>query len=190
MGESAKIYETVDKLRRDLPNKEHMRLVDLERRVKTLKEVVSDFAELAAEATHVQTLVRTTDLNSQAKRLRRTPKTSYSNILMFSGKDLEDVNSPHDDVLVIKVQIFNAMVSCILIDNVIGVNIFFKDRINRIRILDNINKSKTLRHTFSRTFVRSLGMVKLAIQDELYTYFVFYHVIDCVTPHNAIIRRN
>lgn len=49
---------------RDLQNREHMRLVDLEKCMKTLKEVVSGFSELATEATHVQTLVRTADLNS------------------------------------------------------------------------------------------------------------------------------
>lgn len=79
---------------------------------------------------------------------------------MFSGWDLEDINSPHDDALVIKVQIFNAMVSHVLV-----VKIFFKDKINRISILDNITKSKTLPHTFSKTPVQSLRMVKLAIQE-------------------------
>lgn len=63
MGKVAKIYVTIDKLQRDLQNREHMRLVDLERLVKTLKEVVSDFVELAAEAT-CSDLVKTTDLNS------------------------------------------------------------------------------------------------------------------------------
>lgn len=36
------------------------------------------------------------------------------NILMFSDRDLEDVHSPHDNVLVVKVQIFNALVRCIV----------------------------------------------------------------------------
>lgn len=45
---------------------------------------------------------------------------------MFSSRDLENVNSPHNDVVVIKVQIFNAMVSHFLVDNVIGSTSFSK----------------------------------------------------------------
>lgn len=50
-----------------------------------------------------------------------------SNILMFIDQNLEDVYSSHDDSLVIKVHISNAMVSRVLVDNRYEVNILFKD---------------------------------------------------------------
>lgn len=45
------------------------------------------------------------------------PFPTGSNIRMFFYWDLEDVHSSHDDALVIKVQISNAMVSCIFVDD-------------------------------------------------------------------------
>ncbi|CAN6718808.1 unnamed protein product [Malus baccata var. baccata] len=81
-------------------------------------------------------------------------------------RDLDDVHSSHDDASVIKVQISNAMVSHVLVDNRYGVNILFKDAMERIRILDNINKSKITLHSFNITHVRSLKRVRLVVQAE------------------------
>lgn len=65
------------------------------------------------------------------------PLSINSNILMFPSQDLEDVNSIHDDALVIKVQISNALSQ--LYDNGSKVNILFKDAAERMRILDRVN---------------------------------------------------
>lgn len=46
---------------------------------------------------------------------------------MFFDQDLEDVHSPYDDALIVKVQISNIMVSRVLVDNGSSVNILFKD---------------------------------------------------------------
>lgn len=70
------------------------------------------------------------------------PLAIDSNILMFSNWELEYV-SLHDNVLVVKVQIYNAMVCRVLVDNRSGVNITFKDVAEKMAILDNINKEKT-----------------------------------------------
>lgn len=55
------------------------------------------------------------------------PLPINSNILMFFDQDLEDVHSPYDDALIVKVQISNIMVSRVLVDNGSSVNILFKD---------------------------------------------------------------
>lgn len=55
------------------------------------------------------------------------PLAIDSNILMFSDRDLEEVHSPYNDALVVKVQISNAMVSRVLMDNRSRVNVIFKD---------------------------------------------------------------
>lgn len=91
------------------------------------------------------------------------PLTIDSNILIFSNHDLEDVHSFHDDALVVQVQIFIALVSCILVDNGSGVSVLLYDTTKKMRILDIIKKGKTTFQTFNRPLVRFLGTVKLAV---------------------------
>lgn len=74
------------------------------------------------------------------------PLTIDFNILMFSNRDLEDVHSPYDDALVIKVQISNTLVSWVLVNNVFGVNVLFKEVVEKMGILDNINKKYYFSH--------------------------------------------
>lgn len=54
------------------------------------------------------------------------PLTIDSNILIFSDQDLEDVHSPHDDAIVVKLQIFNVLASWVLVDNGLGDVVLFK----------------------------------------------------------------
>lgn len=107
------------------------------------------------------------------------PLSIKSNIVIFSDQDLEDIHSPNDDALVIKVQISNNMVSRVLVDIGAGISIFFKDAVKRMKNLDIINKSKTTFHTFIKTFVQSFKMVKLTVQVNL-TTTQFFHVMDCL----------
>lgn len=55
------------------------------------------------------------------------PLAIDSNILMLSDRDLEGVHSPYNDAIVVKLQISNAMVSWVLMDNRSGVKVLFKD---------------------------------------------------------------
>ncbi|TQD73104.1 hypothetical protein C1H46_041365 [Malus baccata] len=81
------------------------------------------------------------------------PLAIDSNILMFLDMDLEDVYSPHDDAFVIKIQITNALVSSILVDNGSGVSLFFDDAAEKMEILNSVNKGKTTIYTFNGTLV-------------------------------------
>ncbi|KAM1736640.1 hypothetical protein ACFX12_014979 [Malus domestica] len=57
--------------------REQTKLDDLERQVKTLEDIISSFKEPLVEATPIQTLARTIDLNSRMKRHCPTHKTSH-----------------------------------------------------------------------------------------------------------------
>ncbi|TQD72737.1 hypothetical protein C1H46_041728 [Malus baccata] len=65
------------------------------------------------------------------------PGGAQRNILMFFNRDLEDVHSPFDDVVIVKMQISNAMVNHVLVDNGSGVNVLFKDVVENMAILDS-----------------------------------------------------
>lgn len=94
------------------------------------------------------------------------PLSIESNILMFFSSrfaKLEDIHFPCYDALVIKVHIFNAMVSPVLVDNGYAVSTLFKDTAERMRILDSINKGKTTMHAFKNSLVQSLRRIKLVV---------------------------
>lgn len=59
------------------------------------------------------------------------------NILMFSDRDLENV------------QISNTLVSCVLVNNGSRVSVLFKDAVEKMGTLEDINKGKTTLHTFN-----------------------------------------
>lgn len=82
------------------------------------------------------------------------------------------------------------MASHVLEDNRSRVNIIFKDAAEKMRILDNSDKSKTTLHTFNETPAWFLGIVKVMVQVESYTYLVFFNVMDCLTSDNSIVKRN
>lgn len=92
------------------------------------------------------------------------PLTIGSNILMFSDRDLEDVHSPHDNTFVIKIQISNALVRYVLVDNGSGVNVIFNDVVEKMGIHESINKGNATLHTFNVALIWSLEIVKLAVQ--------------------------
>ncbi|KAB2625773.1 hypothetical protein D8674_017433 [Pyrus ussuriensis x Pyrus communis] len=74
-----------------------------------------------------------------------------ANILMFFDRRMEDFHSPDNDPFIVKVQITNAMISRVLVDNKLGVN----------------------NHP-----------------SHPYDHLVTSHVMDCPTPHNAILGWN
>lgn len=112
-----------------------------------------------------------------------------SNILRFSDQDLEDVYSPYDDALVVKAQLSNALVSRVLVNNGLGASVFFKDVAEKLEILDNINKRKT-----TIQFQRGTSTIsrnhEAGCPGRTYNHLVTFHVMDCPTLHNAILRRN
>ncbi|KAB2600509.1 hypothetical protein D8674_042977 [Pyrus ussuriensis x Pyrus communis] len=69
-----------------------------------------------------------------------------ANILMFFDRGMEDFHSRDNDPFIVKVQITNAMINRVLVDNKLGVN--------------------------------------------PYNHLVTSHVMDCPTPHNAILGWN
>ncbi|KAB2621075.1 hypothetical protein D8674_037654 [Pyrus ussuriensis x Pyrus communis] len=81
----------------------------------------------------------------------------------------------------------NAIVSRVLVDNGLGVNVLFKDVAEKMGILDSIDKGRTTLHTFNKAPVRFLGTLKLMVQVEAYNHLVTFYVMDCSTPYDVIL---
>lgn len=56
----------------------------------------------------------------------------------FSTKDMGQIHTPHEDALVINIQIAHATVSKVLVDNEAAVNVLFKQAIERMVLIDDI----------------------------------------------------
>lgn len=108
---------------------------------------------------------------------------------MFSDRDLKDVH-PHDDALVINIRITNAMVNQMLIYHGSGVKIIFEKVAEMMKILDSINQNTITLHMFKGTQVWSVKTVNLAVEGEPYNILVYFHIMDYLTSHKAILGRN
>ena len=82
--------------------------------------------------------------------------------ITFSEQDLEMIKLPHADLLVIKLQIGNVMVSRVLVDGGRSSDILFWEAFQRIMIdKEMIRLVKTSLHAFNGLEVKPLGVVAL-----------------------------
>ncbi|KAM1295450.1 hypothetical protein TB2_015047 [Malus domestica] len=109
---------------------------------------------------------------------------------MFSDQDFEQVCTLHDDAFIVTLQIAYVKMSCILIDGEAEVNLFFKDTMEHIRLLNDITKTRSILKAFERTFVQILGTLKLLVVVGPYSPMINLHVVVTLSPHNAILERN
>lgn len=112
------------------------------------------------------------------------------NIIMFLDQDMDRVCTPHDDVLIVTLQIPHTKVSHTLVDGRAGVNMFFKDTMERMGLLNDITKTWSVMMTFEWTHVQTLGTLKLSIIIDPYSLMINFHVLDTSSPHNTILARN
>lgn len=82
------------------------------------------------------------------------------------------------------------MVGRVLIDNKSDVSIIFKGAIERMGILDDANKRRAILQTLNRALVQNLRTIKLAVEAKSYDHLVAFHVMDYLTPYNAILCWN
>ena len=84
--------------------------------------------------------------------------------IIFLDQDLEKVNLPHADPLVIKLQIGDTMVSRVLVDGGSSSDILFWDAFQRIGIEnEEIRPIKTSLHAFNGAKVKPLGIIVLPV---------------------------
>lgn len=63
------------------------------------------------------------------------------NIIMFLDQDMGRVCTLHDNALVVTLQMPHAKVNRILVERGVGVNILFKDTVERMRLLSDVTKT-------------------------------------------------
>ncbi|XP_062089302.1 uncharacterized protein LOC133795864 [Humulus lupulus] len=140
-------------------------------------------------------------MEEQVKRYRSLGHTvnlvtsedrSYlASAITFTDDDLQGVHLPHDDPLVISLQIDHCQLGRVLVDGGSGVDILSWEAFQKIGLEENqIRTSTTPISGFNSQRVYLKGVVRLTMVAEERTLPVDFLIIDSITSYNAIMGRN
>ncbi|XP_074561110.1 uncharacterized protein LOC141817336 [Curcuma longa] len=115
-------------------------------------------------------------------------------VIGFGPQDLEGVETPHDNALVIKATIANYEISRVFVDTGSSVNIIFKSAFDQMQIdLDDLEPMATSLYGFTGNEVRPLGQIRLAIslgtEPARRTRYCFFTIVDASSSYNVILGR-
>ena len=119
---------------------------------------------------------------------------SRSTKIIFTEEDVYNTVQPHDDPMVITVQIANCLVHHVLIDIGSSVDILFKGAHEQLNLKNSCyNSCTSLLYGFTGYSVISMGMKNLPVivretplQQNIMTEFI---VVDTPSAYNAILGR-
>lgn len=110
--------------------------------------------------------------------------------IVFTDEDLEIVDLPHVDPLVIKLSIGNAIVSRVLVDGGSNMDIMFWSALQRMGINKwLISPVSTQIHVFDGAKVTPVGTITLPIYTTYIVLMVKFFIIDTLKTVNAIMGR-
>ncbi|CAL8153311.1 unnamed protein product [Prunus armeniaca] len=107
----------------------------------------------------------------------------------FRKKDLIGLNLPHNDALVISIQIAQAMVNRIHVDEGSATNILQLAVIQQMGLETKINKSAKSLTGFNGATTITAGTIDLDVYSQLVINSQTFMVIDEVSPYNGILGR-
>ncbi|XP_074578608.1 uncharacterized protein LOC141835080 [Curcuma longa] len=119
---------------------------------------------------------------------------STGSIIGFGPQDLEGVETPHDDALVIKATIANYEISRVFVDTGSSVNIIFMSAFKQMQIdMDDLEPMATSLYGFTGNEVHPLGQIRLAIslgkEPARRTRYCFFTIVDASSSYNVILGR-
>jgi len=119
---------------------------------------------------------------------------AHTHPITFTADDAIKVRFPHNDALVITIQMGNCKMARVLIDIGNNVNILYGEALNQME--ETPEAARTLVHPtvtplygFDGTEARSSGSISLSVRVDPYNVITEIYVIDVPSPHNAILGR-
>ncbi|XP_062073918.1 uncharacterized protein LOC133778109 [Humulus lupulus] len=111
--------------------------------------------------------------------------------IAFTDDDLQGVHLPHDDPLVISLQVDHCQLGRVIVDRGSGVDILFWEAFQMMGLEENqIRPSTTPILGFNSQRVYPKGVVRLTVVATERTLPVDFLIIDSITSYNAIMGRN
>ncbi|XP_062074930.1 uncharacterized protein LOC133778935 [Humulus lupulus] len=114
-----------------------------------------------------------------------------ASVITFTDDDLKGVHLPHDDPLVISLQVDHCQLGRFLIDGGSGVNILFWEAFQKMGLAENqIRPTTTPILGFNSQRVYPKDVIRLTVVAAERTLPVDFLIIDSTTSYNAIMGRN
>ncbi|XP_062088813.1 uncharacterized protein LOC133795378 [Humulus lupulus] len=114
-----------------------------------------------------------------------------TSVITFTDDDLKGVHLPHDDPLVISLQVDHCQLGRVLIDGGSGVDILFWEAFQKMGLKENQIRPSTMPILgFNSQRVYPKGVVRLTVVAAERALSVDFLIIDSTTSYNAIMGRN
>ncbi|XP_043717769.1 uncharacterized protein LOC122665683 [Telopea speciosissima] len=139
--------------------------------------------------------------NSRKHHTRNVLHTEMSNkrrrtdhCITFSNKDLVDIQSPHDDALVIKMIIANCTVARILVDNGSSADILYYDAFEKMLLKpEMLKRVESTLYGFSGAPIQVKGSIELLVtvgtEPKLAMMKMNFLAVKVNSTHNGILGR-
>ena len=117
-----------------------------------------------------------------------------TDILTFSSSDVQCIDYPHDDPLVVTLTIANYAVKWVLIDTESSSHILLASTFDQLRISkDRLRSVATLLVGFNRSSTQPLRMIELpflmGIHPQQVSRITNFIVVEALSAYNVILRR-
>ncbi|CAL5434670.1 unnamed protein product [Camellia sinensis] len=110
--------------------------------------------------------------------------------ISFTDADLEGVDLPHTDPLVIALQVGDQLVDRILVDPGSALNVMYKNMFEMLGLKpEDLGQTNTMMYGFDEAQVAPMGVVTLPIHVKPLTVDTEFQVIDVYSTSNAIVGR-
>ncbi|XP_062103974.1 uncharacterized protein LOC133815108 [Humulus lupulus] len=114
-----------------------------------------------------------------------------ASVIAFTDDDLQGVHLPHDDPLVISLQVDHCQLGRVLVDGGSGVDILFWEAFQKMGLEENQIWPSTIPILgFNSQRVYPKGVMRLTVVAAERTLPVDFLIIDSITSYNAIVGRN
>ena len=111
-------------------------------------------------------------------------------MISFSENDTQRLHGPHDDALIIELEVGNCIIARILIDGGSLVDVIFKTTLDKMNIKEaEIKHRLNQLSEFNSEITPSLGVIKLPVRAGDVNCMVEFTVLDCPSPFNIILGR-
>ncbi|CAB4286862.1 unnamed protein product [Prunus armeniaca] len=112
-------------------------------------------------------------------------------VISFTQKDMEGIEFPHNDALVVTLRFANSMVKRVMIDGGSSADVLFWSTFKRMKLDENeIQPNLTPIYAFEGMKAQPIGDVTLPVIAVGKTLFVTFVVVDAPRVYNAIMGRN
>ncbi|XP_070682338.1 uncharacterized protein [Malus domestica] len=108
-------------------------------------------------------------------------------IIDFTEQDAEGVDFPHDDTLVISVQLTHAIVDIVMVDNVSLVNLLELSVIEKMGLESAIQRKAEVLTGFNRPTSTTIGTITLDVTYPSIVSSQTFMIVNDPSPHNGIL---